>query len=362
MVTVSNSRVLAATDPEWSDALSRLRHDVYHTQMYHGVPGFGREGEAFAYLYREGDQEFLWPYLLKPITDTGYFDVTSVYGYAGPVSSPDTDFAERAWRGLLEAWRDQRAVSAFTRFHPMLANHKLLEGAADADGRSAAEGLRFCGSTVSVDLTLSLDEQLARYQKVHRQAVRKGYRLGLHTELDEDWHHADDFVSLYRASMARLNSRPEYLIDRPWLDEFRRLLGDHTRLFVTKLDGVVAAASLTMVYPPFLHPHLIGSNPELVEYSPIKVALDAERIWGTEQGLEAYHLGGGVGGREDGLFQSKRKFSPVTHEFFVGSWILNCPVYRELEAEHRRKLGEQGVEIADLAFFPIYRYQPGPVS
>lgn len=359
MVTLNQAELYAVADPRWAEVVGRLRHDVYHTPDYHCVPGFGREGEAFVFAYQEGDSVFLWPYLLTPTEGaTGYHDVTSVYGYAGPLSSPDPEFVARGWNALLDHWRSQRVVSAFTRFHPLIGNRELMQNLKDANGQPAGEGLRRCGSTVSMDLTIPGDDQIRRYQKVLRQEIRKSREIGFVTTEDADWNHVDDFVRLYRDTMSRRNGRSEYLVDSAWVMEFRRILGDQARLFVTKWNGVVAAALLAMEYRPFLHAHLTGINSELVAHSPLKILLDDIRAWGTERGLESFHLGGGLGGREDSLYQFKRRFSPLAHEFHTGSWILDPAMYRELEEVHRRKFAEQGIEMGDPGFFPIYRYHP----
>ena len=364
MVTLGREQVFSAIDPRWSEALSHLRHDVYHTPAYHEVPGFGREGEACVFVHQEGDRVFLWPYLLTPTMGaSGCHDVTSVYGYSGPVSSPDAEFVARGWQGLLDHWRMQCVVSAFTRFHPILGNHELVRGLRDAAGRPVDEGLRLCGSTVSLDLTIPPEEQVRRYQKVLRQEIRKSRESGFVTTLDEGWNHVEEFVAHYRSTMLRRNSRAAYLVDVAWVSEFRRCLGERARLFVTKFNGEVAGALIAIEYGPFLHAHLTGINSQLVAYSPLKVLLDDVRAWGATQGLKSFHLGGGLGGRADTLYEFKRKFSPLTHEFYTGSWILEPARYRELEAMHRRKLAQMGIDIGDPAFFPIYRYQPElPIS
>jgi hypothetical protein len=158
--------------------------------------------------------------------------------------------------------------------------------------------------------------------------------------------------------MARRNSRSDYLIDSAWVNNFRQSMGDHARLFVTKWNGQVAAALLAIEYAPYLHAHLTGINRDMMEYSPLKVLLDDIRQWGTARGLRSFHLGGGLGGREDSLFQFKSKFSPLTHDFRTGAWILDRASYTELEAQHRRTFERQGIDIGDPGFFPIYRYQP----
>ena len=158
--------------------------------------------------------------------------------------------------------------------------------------------------------------------------------------------------------MLRRNSRAEYLIDTTWVSEFRRCLGERARLLVTKFNDEVAAALIAIEYGPYLPAHLTGINAELVAYSPLKVLLDDVRAWGTSRGLKAFHIGGGLGGREDTLYQFKRKVSPLTHEFYTGSWILDPVRYRELEAAHREKLADRGIDMGNPSFFPSYRYRP----
>lgn len=343
---------------EWPELLSRVSHDVYHRPEYHRTSGFGCEGDPYLFAYEEDDKVFLWPYLLTPIDGLNeYFDVTSVYGYSGPVGSTDPPFLSRAWRELLDHWRMQRAVSAFTRFHPILGNSALCEGLrASADTRGG--DLRLCGSTVSIDLTLDRSEQVRRYQRILRQEIRQSHEAGFITCEDRDWRHRDDFVRLYRETMKRRQGRSEYLIDSAWVDRFREALGDRARLFVTTFEGTVAVALLVMTHGPFVHAHLTGINADLVAYSPFKVVVDDVREWGTAQGLQFFHLGGGLGGREDSLFQFKRRFSPLVHQFRIGCWILRPTEYRELEHSHRDFYAAQGTDIGEPDYFPVYRYRP----
>ena len=344
-------------DAAWLELLGRTPHDVFHHPGYHQLPGLGHEGSPHLLSYTESDGSLLlWPYLLRPIPDTGNHDVSSVYGYAGPVSTGSPEFHERAWPALLDHWRRQGVVSVFTRFHPMLGNAQFIgsveSGKAEL-GRSAG------GSTVSIDLTLPSAEQIRRYQKVLRQQIRKSRELGFVTTEDGDWENTGNFVRLYRETMTRRNSREEYLVDEAWVNTFRQRLGTHARLFVTKWRDTVAAALLAIEYSPYLHAHLTGIDSELATYSPLKVMLDDVREWGTQRpGLQSFHLGGGLGGREDSLFQFKRKFSPVTHTFETGRWILDAARYRELESAHAESLRRQGYRIGNPEFFPIYRYQP----
>lgn len=342
-------------DAGWTELLERVPHDIYHTPEYHALPGFGNRGAAQAFSYRETDSVFLWPYLLSEIDGgEGLTDVSSVYGYPGPVATGDAAFLQRAWAALKEHWKSQRVVSVFTRFHPLLANFRFFD-CLDAE---AIAGCRKIGPTVAIDLRPTPEDQVRSYQKVLRQQIRKTRSSGFVTHEDHDWQHAPEFVRIYGDTMARRNSRSDYLVDEAWMENFRRTLGGKARLFVTTWNGTVAAALIAMVHGPFVHAHLTGINGELAAHSPLKVLLDDIREWGTAQGLQSFHLGGGLGGREDSLFEFKRKFSPETHEFWTGSWIVDHEAYRALEDRHRSRLAANGVELGDTPFFPIYRYQP----
>lgn len=354
MLTLATADVLSAQSARWSEVLGHLRHDVYHTPDYHCLSGFGQEGNPQAFFYQEGDLSFLWPYLLTPIAGAaGFHDATSVYGYSGPVGSANPDFTARAWSALLDHWKSQQVVSAFTRFHPLLANFRMLEGIPTANA-----GIREFGSTVSIDLRLPAEVHLQQYHKNLRYDIRKARETGLVTIDDENWIHTDDFTAVYQDTMARCGSRREYVVDRAWVCRFREALGSKARLFVTKRGEAVAAAMIVIRYDQFLHSHLIGSAPEFASSSPSKTLLDDVRLWGIAQGCGSMHLGGGLGGREDALFQFKRRFSPLTHSFRTGSWILNEPVYRALEDEKRTSLAASGIQLNEISYFPSYRFNP----
>ncbi len=358
MLTQAKADVLVPTDTAWRAVLDRVRHDVFHTPEYHCLPGFGQEGQPRAFHYQEGDRDFLWPYLLTPIADApGYSDATSVYGYPGPVGSADPEFLARAWGALQDHWGSQRIVSSFTRFNPILGNFNLL-----AELPAAAAGVREFGNTVAIDLTLSEKVHLQQYHKNLSYDIRKAREAGLVTAEDRDWTCADAFVAAYQDTMARCGSRPEYVVDRPWVDRFRATLGASVRLFVTKLGDSVAAAMLVIDYNHVLHCHLIGTASQHAAVSPSKVLLDDVRSWGARNGRQSMHLGGGLGGREDTLFKFKRRFSPLTQSFRTGSWILNESIYGELEARNHARLAAAGIQPDQVTYFPSYRFNPPSAS
>ncbi len=355
--------LLSPHDPAWDEILAHVPHDIFHTALYHRAPPLGVSGTPEAFLFQERDQIFLWPYYRVAIPAApGFFDVNSAYGYPGPVGRGGQAFFQRAWHALLHHWQQSGVVSVFTRFNPLLQNVNILQGLTNPSGEPAVASIRELGLTVSVDLSIPLDEQLRRYQKRLRQTIRKLYEQGFTVSEDPSLTHLPDFVRMYNQTMARLMSRPEYRLELDWFERFRAALGPHCRLLLCRHGGRLAAADLVLAYGPFVHSHFTGTCDEFVAYSPSKLLLDFTRIWGTEIGASSMHLGGGLGARQDSLFESKSRYSPLTHPFHIGAWTLNKPVAAELTAAHAAHLQTLGIDPATVTFFPFYRYQPDAIQ
>src|SRR5688500_2306341 len=85
-----------AAHDAWMQALQRCpQHDFYHLPQYHAMAEEAGEGAARLLLYTEGDYLIALPLLFRVLDeivpdsplDAGWYDATSVYGYAGPVCS-----------------------------------------------------------------------------------------------------------------------------------------------------------------------------------------------------------------------------------------------------------------------------------
>jgi hypothetical protein len=113
-------------------------------------------------------------------------------------------------------------------------------------------------------------------------------------------------------------------------------------------DGSRLAASvLGMGEPPWLHYHLGGSTDDGRRAGASHLALLSLATWGAEHGYEVLHLGGGVGGRDDSLFEYKLRFAPEGRvDMAIGKAVHDVGRYEALT-------GTPGVDWD--AFFPAYR-------
>jgi hypothetical protein len=355
-------RLLRPREAGWDLWLTHVRHDVYHTAGFHRYAEASGEGTAYLAVVGDGARGLAWPYLLRRVADVPWLensdatDVTSVYGYPGPLAwgcEPGDPFIERAWEALVACWRGQGAVTAFTRSHPILGNAALLASVGHATAPDHRLGsVREVGPTVSIDCTLPDEGMRAEYDHGVRRGIVASRELGMVTVHDEAWAHAEDFHRLYLATMIRNNASSYYFFDRDNINRLRAELPGRIHLLVTDWCGEVVAAGIFTEYDGIVQSYLAASDIS-IRPSPRLVFNDDARRWARARGDTLLHLGGGRGARDDSLLRFKERFSSLRHRFHVGRWVLDWEAYEQLT---RQRGACHGAAVSvDPDFFPAYR-------
>ena len=361
--TTVDVRLLRADDPAWDEWLRDVRRDFYHTAGYHAYARGSGQGEPCLVVVGDRQRGMAWPYLLRRVAEVEELagsdatDVNSVYGYPGPLAwgcEPGDPFVERAWSEILETWRQQGAVSAFTRFHPLLGNSALVSGLGSlADAGDPSVGVVPAGPTVSVDLSIGDEAVRGSYGRDLRREIDASRRAGLTTVHDEDWAYLPTFTRLYQETMVRAGATGYYFFDEGDFRRLRAALAGNLHLLVTRSEDAVASAGLFTEFEGIVEWYLVGSSATFRSLSPSKVLVDDAIRWARGRGNAVLHMGGGRGGREDTLLWFKGRFSPRRHPFHTGRWILDPEAYQELV--RARLAGVAGRGAPDPRFFPAYR-------
>ena len=351
------------SDPSWDASLADVRHDFHHSAAYHAFSE--RTGDASAYLVvaRRGEQGLAWPYLLRSVDSppelagSGAVDVTSVYGYPGPLHwgcEADDPFLADAWRAILATWRAQRVVSAFTCFHPLLGNASIAPSLIwPLDPSHGTGGVHMVGSTVSIDLEPDVSEIRNGYGRDVRRRIKQARRAGVTTHHDEDWRQLSAFTQLYRRTMERVGAANAYFFSDAYFELLRTNLDEHLSLLLVSQADTVLAAGLFTEFDGFASWHLGASDDAYLPLSPNRVLVDDAIQWARDRGAQVLHIGGGRGGRSDSLFWFKTRFSPRRHGFHVGGWVLDRRAYADLLLARASTL-EPGAAL-DRDYFPAYR-------
>ena len=345
---------------EWLDVLAHcVQHDFHHLPQYHRVAEQRGEGTAHLFTWREGEHTIALPVLLRPVDEAepdGWQDATSVYGYAGPVASHEhvPEVVMRNFQSVLgEALRAKRVVAVFSRMHPLIAQHDLIAGMGE---------WKECGETLSIDLTLSEEEQAAQYNKSCRAALRKLRERGFIGFHDREKRYLAEFTEIYLETMRRVGAQGSYHFDQRYFELLTRELGDAAQLFVALCDGRVAAATLCTMCGGIVQDHLGGTRDEFLKFSPDRLVVDTERRWAAQAGARVFHLGGGVGAQRDSVFQYKSGFSKHTHRFCTWRWIVDAAAYEEICASKGRWNQAKGLGPISVDYFPAYRCPTAPMQ
>jgi hypothetical protein len=248
--------------------------------------------------------------------------------------------------GLRAELEQRRVVAVFSRLHPLLEQRDLLAGIGE---------VRPIGPTVSVDLTLPLEDQWAGYSKKCRRIIRRAQEAGVECREDRDWRYRHEWVRIYEETMERVGAPATYRFDDAYFEQLRAELGPALRLFVACLQGRPVAAGLYTVCHGIVQAHLGASTTESAWLSPVRLLDDTARRWASDLGAWVFHLGGGVGGRQDSLFQYKAGFSDRRHAFETWQWVLDPPAYAALTERHVPADDAAPGEAGEDNFFPAYR-------
>jgi serine/alanine adding enzyme len=328
--------VIAEVAPaDWNGLLERLGLvDVYLRREYVEASTLLEPGRPL-FLHSDGG-------VFAGILRSDPTDVTTPYGYGGPVGAD-----ARFWDHYEEWCRANGVITTFLRFHPLYANHR------DAGSNVRVERL---GGTIAwrLDEPGDLFERMHRH---HRRAVRKAVAAGVQASVTLGPESLASFVRLYEATMERRQAAgfyyfpPEYwraLESRPAAGD----VGVHLHLHLHPPAQVVLfeagddAALLCLASPPWLHYHLGASSEAGRRLGASNLLFLEAARWAADLGYTRFHLGGGVGGAADSLYEFKRRFDPDGElEAAIGKAVHDKEAYRELASPHA---GLDG-------FFPAYR-------
>ena len=354
---MSRLSVLRAEQEEgWQAVLGRVRqHDFYHAPSYHLLAEKGGEGEASLFVYEDGDRFVALPLLIRPIETVpglevagrGLYDATSVYGYAGPLTSRaelSDEFLDDFRRALIAALRQARVVTVFSRLHPLIDQRHVLSGLGES---------QVIGCTISIDLTLPADVQFSQYHKSHRYEINRLRRMGAACQEDTELRHLDEFVVMYTDAMKRANAAKKYFFEREYFQDIAGMLCAH--LFICTLGGETACGGIFMLCDGIVQYHLSGWRSEFQKLAPTKLLIDGVRLWANDKKATVLHLGGGLGSRRDSLFQFKAGFSDRRHDFLVWRWVVEPGAYERLCSAKEIWNRRNGLNCAPPDYFPAYR-------
>ena len=355
--------MLAPADPRWNLMLRTAPHDFYLLPGYVALAARFDGGEPIAVLVEDGPRQLLMPLLLRdvPATRNGppRLDATSPYGYPGmtvssqdPAVPTDRAFTREAVGVAIGALREAGVISLFLRLNALLpVDYEVLGDV----GRLVSHG-----HTVSIDLLRDEDDLFQNMRTDHRRNIARLDRLGFTYLIDPACspESVAGFLKVYTETMDRLGATSSYYFDAAYLNDLHTALDGRTTLVLIRQGDEVAAAALFGEVDGIVQYHLGGTHESFIKFSPIKGIFSATASWAKSRGNRVLHLGGGLGGAEDALFNFKAGFSRERHLFQTARIIIDQAVYDAFNTDWAERNG--GFVSPPVGFFPAYRAPPTP--
>jgi hypothetical protein len=348
--------VLSTSDPRWGEVLISCEHDFYHLPQYVELEAKREDGQGLGIVVQDGDKFAFFPLVVRELPEEyrdiapGVRDATSPYGYPCPIfskgCSQNAAFLSSSIGELVCVMQEMSIVCAFFRLHPLIPF-------ARTENRDLGLATMDHASTVWIDLKKPKDEILRSTRPTHRNLIARARREGFVAYEDTSHNHLETFGRIYRETMTRLGAASMYVFDDAYFHEMAEALGDHFHLWVVEKDSEVAAAGLFPTCNGIVQYHLSGTGKKFEKSSPTRLMISEVRDWSIAEGYRAFHLGGGLGSQEDGLYRFKAGFSNDKATFRTMRLVAMREIYETLVTKWEGLSGDKAEGID--GFFPAFR-------
>lgn len=323
-----NKIIFAANTSEWRLALEPFG-DVDSTYLpeYHLAYSLRvKNSSPILWQFTKNNQHFVYPFLLTPVfigeEKTNYFDISSVYGYTGPLSTTSSDiFLTDVWKEFDSYTSENKIIAEFIRFSPFNKN----------------EGLAHQNTIVAFNRTLAAsylpkndDELLKIIPSKTRNMIRKAEKLGLVSRDLPIPNCLNSFRKLYADTMQRNNAPEFFLYDDDYYKNLT-LLGKGLRLFGVFSGDSLVAASMAVVHNKSGLYHLGASILEYARMGAGNLSLYEMTRSLMNSGVTFINMTGGrTTANDDPLLLFKKNNSTGTADFYIGKRIINKIAYNEI--------------------------------
>lgn len=327
-----------------------VRDDIYFDPRL-GCIHAELEGGSFEEFNLANDKgKIRHQFIVRPINiDLGdgkqWFDLTTPYGYGGPMvlesGSDKTSLVRSFEKAFSEYCEDHYIVSEFVRFHPIANNAVDFQTMYD---------IHLHNKTVGTNLRDFEDPFAEEFSKSARKTVRRVLKEGLRYSIEKGLGSIEDFMTIYYETMNRNEAGEGYYFPESYFVHLRDNLADSLLTGRVLHKDKTIAMSLCFHTEDILHVHLSGTLNDYLYLSPAYLLRYAYVGWGKENGVRVIHHGGGTtGAPDDSLYLFKKKFGQRTEfSYYIGNKIWDNDMYSQLI--------DRSISLQN-EFFPLYRYK-----
>lgn len=324
-----------------------INHDIYYLSSYTKAFYLHKDGEPLLFYYEGEGIKAINVVMKRDISNDSrfnqlekdkYFDFSTPYGYGGWIIEGDGSL-DNLFKDYSAWCKQNNIISEVIRFHPLLANQDKIRDYYD---------VMDLGKTVSISLN-SEDEIWNNFSSKNRNVIRKAIKNGVQIKHGINENILASFKNIYNQTMDRDNADNYYYFDDDFYNSIKNDLFDNADVFYAEYDNNVIASSIILKCNNKLSYHLSGSLREYSSLASTNLLLYEVSKWGSNNGYKSFHLGGGVGSKEDNLYAFKKAFNKNDgYQYSIGKMIFNKDEYDKLVSLRKKD------DLRDN-YFPLYR-------
>lgn len=342
-------------ESEWDSMVKSFsNYDVYYLSGYTKAFQLYGDGEPTLIYYHDEEIRALNVVMVRDIAEDkkfkdkiqsqSFFDITTPYGYGGFIIEgiPNNSNLKKLNEEYFDYCYSKNIISEFVRFHPVLGNSKI---------NSEIYEVLDLGKTITMDL-ISKEQVWNDLSSKNRNVIRKAIKSGVKIYWGRSPELIDEFILLYNSTMNKDEATDYYYFNKEFYKSVLEDLKYNCLIFYAVYDQKIISIAMIIYGNDNVHYHLSASDREYQSLAATNLLLYEVACWGCGNGYKTFHLGGGLGSKEDSLFKFKKSFNKNSKTYFsIGKKIFNQDKYDEL-IEIRNT--EIGFEI-NSSFFPTYR-------
>ena len=320
---------------QWWEYFHKLPESYQHIHFspaYHKLLEANGDGQARLFIYIEEDNFLFYPFMLRSIDQIGdrklendYHDVSSVFGYTGPLVFSKVDkFVNNCHKHLMHYFKEKDVIAELIRFNPILKNDRL----------NLWEGLEKV--PIKEYTYLKFPEKSDNLYNIYSSRLQtylnKAEKMGIKVMTSRSKKDVYDFFDLYCQHMRRINVDKYYLFSDKYFEELYDFIQKYGYLIFSRVEGELAAGLVFLEYQQAAYYHHGARNIHVDNSSLInKYLFHKAFVRQIESGLSSCLLGGGAtNDDDDSLLQFKKFFTNKSSDFVIGRRVINHAKYQKV--------------------------------
>jgi len=322
-------------------------NDIYYYPEYVDAYKKNGDGEPLLIHYFNNDIEAINVVIKRDLSSIKrfngiiepgkIFDFTSPYGYGGILFNKRCALIDKQifLNEYYEFCKINGIITEFIRFNPILKNYK---------GFKNIIPVQTLGPTVSIK-TNDYDLVWKNFTSKNRNTVRKSEKNGVEIFWGISKELQVKFKEMYLETMIKDNADLYYYFSEKYFESLFNELKYKMKFFYAVYQGKIVSISIFLFHRKTIHYHLSASKVDYRHVAPTNLMLSELAKYAVLNGYKEIHLGGGLGGKMDNLYNFKKSFNKnKDYSYVVGKLIFNNEVYSSLV---------NGIEMD--SYFPLYR-------